>query len=145
MGGSPTPIAWGELYSALQQGIVDGAENNPPSFYLSHHYEVCEYYTLDEHTAVPDVLIISQVLWEKLTPQEQQIIQEAADESAQYQKELWREATEEALEAVREAGVEVITPEKEPFQQSVQNLYDSYRDQPEIWDIVQQILEAGQS
>ena len=52
-GGSATPIAWGELYTALQQGVVDGAENNPPSFYLSRHYEVCRYYSLDEHTSVP--------------------------------------------------------------------------------------------
>ena len=59
LGGSPTPIAWGELYTALQQGVVDGAENNPPSFYLSKHYEIARYFTLDEHTAVPDLLLIS--------------------------------------------------------------------------------------
>ena len=64
MGGSATPIAWGELYTALQQGVVDGAENNPPSFHLSKHYEVCKYYTMNEHTAVPDVLLVST----KVTP-----------------------------------------------------------------------------
>ncbi len=69
-GGSPTPISWGELYTALQSGVVDGAENNPPSFYTSHHYEVCKYYSLNEHTMVPDVVIISEKVWEKLTDQE---------------------------------------------------------------------------
>src|SRR5660397_69127 len=71
-GGSPTPIAWGELYTALQQGIVDGAENNLPSFYLSRHYEVCKYLTMDEHTAIPDELLISTLVWNKLSLKEQQ-------------------------------------------------------------------------
>ena len=63
LGGSATPISWGELYTALQQGVVDGAENNPPSFYLSGHYEVCKYYALSEHTSVPDMLLISSRSW----------------------------------------------------------------------------------
>ena len=81
LGGAPTPISWGELYTALQQGIVDGAENNPPSFYTSRHYEVCKYYTLNEHTAVPDILVIGTVAWNSLSPQEQEWLQEAADEA----------------------------------------------------------------
>ena len=56
-GGAATPISWGELYAALQQGVVDGAENNPPSFYSSRHYEICPYYSLNEHTSVPDVIV----------------------------------------------------------------------------------------
>src|SRR5690606_1444948 len=63
MGGAPTPISSGELYTALQQGVVDGAENNPPTFYLSREYEVCKYFSLDEHTTIPDVLIMSTHLW----------------------------------------------------------------------------------
>lgn len=145
MGGSPTPIAWGELYSALQQGIVDGAENNPPSFYLSNHYEVCKYYSLDEHTAVPDVLIISTETWNEMSDKERQIVQEAADESAQHQKKLWAEATQEALEAVQEAGVEVIYPEKAPFQESVQSMYETYQQQPEIYGLIQKIQAMGAS
>ena len=75
LGGSPTPISWGELYTALQQGVVDGAENNPPSFYLSRHYEVCKFYILDEHTTVPDVILMSTHLWNSLNDQEQEWIQ----------------------------------------------------------------------
>ncbi|MBN1986422.1 MAG: TRAP transporter substrate-binding protein, partial [Prolixibacteraceae bacterium] len=67
LGGSATPISWGELYTALQSGVVDGAENNPPSLYTSRHYEVCKYYSLDEHTTIPDVLVVSQIIWEKLS------------------------------------------------------------------------------
>src|SRR5690606_1836125 len=72
LGGAPTPISWGELYTALQQGVVDGAENNPPSFFLSRHYEVCKYYSLDEHTTLPDVLVVGTQFWNSLNTQEQE-------------------------------------------------------------------------
>ena len=110
LGGSATPIDWGELYSALQQGVVDGAENNAPSFYLSRHYEVSRYYTLDDHTWVPDVLLVSTLVWDDLTPEERGWLREAAASSVQEQRRLWQEATEEALDAVRAAGVEIIEP-----------------------------------
>lgn len=139
LGGSPTPISWGELYTALQQGVVDGAENNPPSFYLSRHYEVARYYALNEHTAVPDVLLISTIIWDRLSPQQQQWLQEAADESALYQRELWREATEEALAAVEEAGVEILRPDKEPFAEQVGGMVEAYRDDPEFYRLIQAI------
>ena len=84
LGASPTPISWGELYTALQQGVVDGAENNPPSFYLSRHYEVCKYYSIDEHTMIPDVLLVSTHLWNRLNKQEQEWLQTAVDQSIPY-------------------------------------------------------------
>ena len=142
LGGSATPISWGELYTALQQGVVDGAENNPPSFYLSRHYEVCKYYSLDEHTAVPDVLLISTEIWNDLTSQEEKWVQEAAFESYLYQKELWKESSAEALKAVQEAGVEVVYPDKTPFVEKVQGLLDEYKDQPEVYDLIQKIKEV---
>lgn len=139
LGGSATPISWGELYTALQQGVVDGAENNPPSFYTSRHYEVCKYYVLDEHTGIPDVLLISTIVWDTLSPDEQRWITEAAWEAAEHQKVLWKAASEEALQAVREAGVEVIYPDKRPFAEKVIPIYESYRSEPEIYDLIQRI------
>ena len=139
LGGSATPISWGELYTALQQGVVDGAENNPPSFYTSRHYEVCKYYVLDEHTGIPDVLLISTIIWNTLTPQQQQWVTEAAWESAEHQKILWKKASEEALRSVQEAGVEVIYPDKTLFSEKVTPIYESYRDDPEIYDLIQRI------
>ncbi|MDE2827233.1 MAG: TRAP transporter substrate-binding protein [Bacteroidota bacterium] len=139
LGGSATPIAWGELYTALQQGVVDGAENNPPSFYTSRHYEVCKFYSLDEHTGLPDVLLISTIVWDRLTPEQQSWVQQAADESAEYQKLLWKAATEEALQKVQEAGVEIIYPDKEPFAARVTSLYDEYQETPEIYSLIEQI------
>ncbi len=133
LGGSPTPISWGELYTALQQGVVDGAENNPPSFYLSRHYEVAKYYVLNEHTAVPDVLVVGTTLWDRLTPQQQRWLQDAADASAEVEKRLWRESTQEALAAVREAGVEVITDvDKAPFAAAVEEMTARYARDPEL-------------
>ncbi|MDQ7817404.1 MAG: TRAP transporter substrate-binding protein [Melioribacteraceae bacterium] len=139
LGGSATPISWGELYTALQQGVVDGAENNPPSFYLSRHYEVCKYYSLNEHTSVPDVLLISTVIWNDLSPQKQQWIQEAADESFEYQKKLWKEATEEALREVQKAGVTVYYPDKAPFEEKVKPLFEEYKNEPSIYKLIRQI------
>ena len=124
MGGSPTPVAYGELYTALQQGIVDAAENNPPSFYNSRHYEVCKYYSIDEHTAVPDVVLVSTKVWEELNPQEQQWLQEAADESAIYQAELWKASVEESMREVQKAGVQISYPSKEPFAEQVKSVYE---------------------
>ncbi len=125
-GASATPIDWGELYTALQQGVVDGAENNPPSFYTSRHYEICKYYTLDEHTRVPDVLLISTAVWKKLSPEFQKILQEAADESVPYQRQLWDEMVKKSLEEVQKAGVKIIYPDKEPFRKKAEVLYKEF-------------------
>jgi tripartite ATP-independent transporter DctP family solute receptor len=139
LGGSPAPIAWGELYSALQQGVVDGAENNPPSFHLSRHYEVCKHYSLDEHTSVPDILLISTRIWADLSPEFQKIIQQAADESVEVQKQLWRDATEAAIQAVEEAGVRIYRPDKTAFTEKVAPIYEEIKKKPGIDRLVQEI------
>jgi tripartite ATP-independent transporter DctP family solute receptor len=139
LGGSATPISWGELYTALQQGIVDGAENNPPSFHTSRHYEVCRYYSLDEHTSIPDVLLVSTIIWETLSEEEQGWLQQAALESSEVQKELWRVAEEEALRIVAEAGVEILRPDKAPFIEKAQPLYEAYRAEPEVYEVIRRI------
>jgi tripartite ATP-independent transporter DctP family solute receptor len=124
MGGSPTPVAYGELYTALQQGIVDAAENNPPSFYNSRHYEVCKFYSIDEHTAIPDVVLVSTKVWDNLSAEEQQWLQEAADESAVYQAKLWKESVEESMREIQKAGVQVSYPNTEPFVEQVKSVYE---------------------
>ena len=142
LGGSPTPISWGELYTSLQQGVVDGAENNPPSFYLSRHYEVCKYYSLDEHTVLPDVLLIGTYAWNKLTEQEQQWVQEAVKASVKYQRILWAEAEEEALREVEKAGVEIFRPDKSRFAEKVEVIFESYKEDPDIYPLIQQIQKT---
>lgn len=139
LGGSPTPISWGELYTALQQGVVDGAENNPPSFYLSRHYEVAKYYTLDEHTVLPDVLLAGTYLWEKLTTEEQGWLQQAVETSVVYQRKLWLEAENEALEAVQKAGVQIIRPDKTLFSEKIKDSFEKYKEDKEFYQLIQEI------
>ncbi|MFY0598335.1 MAG: TRAP transporter substrate-binding protein [Cyclobacteriaceae bacterium] len=139
LGGSPTPVSWGELYTALQQGVVDGAENNPPSFYSSRHYEVCKYYTLDEHTSLPDVLLISLEWWNGLSKEEQGWLKSAANESVDFQMKVWEKSEKECLEAVEKAGVEIIRPEKSIFSDKVQPLYDAYADDKVKYELIQRI------
>ena len=139
LGGSATPISWGELYTALQSGVVDGAENNPPSLYTSRHYEVCKFYSLDEHSTIPDVLVISKIIWDRLTPQEQEWVQQAADESARLERKLWAESEKKSLEEIQKAGVEINYPDKEPFIQKVQPMLESYRTNEVIYSYIKRI------
>lgn len=145
LGGAATPISWGELYTALQQGVVDGAENNPPSFYLSRHYEVAPFYSLDEHTSVPDVLVVSTEVWNRLDETEQSWVQEAASASAVFQRRAWKQAEEEALEAVQAAGVEVIRPAKKAFQDGVASMVEELRQDPQIGDLITRIRAQASS
>lgn len=143
MGGSPTPIAWGELYTALQQGVADGAENNPPSFYLSHHYEVCKYYTLNEHTAIPDVLLISTHVWSTLTEKQKQWLKEAARESAGYQWKVWAEAEQESMRKLSDEGVQIIRPDKAPFRRKTRDVITKYKQQEPFGRLIRSIQAVG--
>ncbi len=140
LGGNPTPISYGELYTALQSGVVDGAENNPPSFYTSHHYEVCKHYSIDEHSSVPDVLIIGQHIWDNLSEIERGWLQQATDESVLVQRRLWAESVKKSLDEVQKAGVKIYYPDKAPFIEKVKDVYDSYKDQEVIYSYIQRIL-----
>jgi len=141
MGASPTPISWGELYTSLQQGVVDGAENNPPSLYTSRHYEVCKFYSLDEHTRPPDVILISTFVWNELTPEQQNILQEAADESSLYGQKLWDEFVQKSMEEIQKNGVSVVHPDKKPFRDAVQNMWKNFEG-TKIGDLAKQIEEV---
>ncbi len=140
MGASPAPIDFGELYTALQQGVVDGAENNPSSFYTSMHYEICKYYTLDEHLQIPDILLISEIYWKTLPPQYQSIILAAAKQCSLHQQELWLEFERHAMEQIKNAGVEIIEVDKTQYIQSVKPLWTSFDGTP-MGDMIEKIQE----
>ena len=142
MGGSATPVTWGELYTALQSKVVDGAENNPPSFYLSHHYEVSKYYTLNEHTMIPDVLIISTHAYSKLTDQEKEWLNQAVKESVVVQRKEWQKSEDESIASLIKEGVEIIKPDKQPFIEATKGVYDIYRNNSKVFDLVTQIRET---
>lgn len=139
LGGAATPMAYGELYTALQQGVVDGAENNEPSFVSSNHYEVCKYYTLDEHVTIPDVLVISTKFWNTLSEQEQAWLNEAAQESAQAEKVFWQESVDECMRTLEAAHVEIIRPDKEPFAERTQAVRDQFGKNPKMQALMDRI------
>lgn len=125
-GGAATPIAFGELYAALQQGVVDGAENNPPSVLSARHHEVCKFYSLDEHVSAPDVVVMSQSVWDSLSEEQQGWAKQAMASSENYQRELWRKASDEALAEIEASGVIVNRPDKTPFREAVADLKASF-------------------
>ncbi len=128
IGAAPTPIAWGELYSSLAQGIVDGAENNLPTFSTTKHYEVCKHFTLDGHTRIPDVLLVGTKTWDGLTSKQQQWLQTAASESADLQRELWAKATQLARERAVAEGVTIYEVDTQVFAEKVQPMLDQITD-----------------
>jgi len=129
LGAAPTPITWGELYTALAQGTVDGAENNPPSFTSSKHYEICKHFTLDAHTMIPDLVLISAPVWDSLSPQIQQWLQQAADESSVFQRKLWIEETEKSLQYARAEGVTIYNVDIPLFIEKTRPMYDAVKDE----------------
>ncbi len=141
MGASPTPIDWGELYTSLQQGVVDGAENNPPSFYTSLHYEICQYYSMDEHTMQPDVILISTAVWKDMSPDLQHALAAAIAESVPYYEKLWDQKVQQSLIEVEKAGVKIIRPDKQPFIDAVQPLWKQY-DGTELETLANRIREV---
>ncbi len=141
-GGAATSISWGELYAALQQGVIDGAENNPPSYYSSRHYEVSKFYSLNEHTSVPDVIVASQHIINSLTEEQQQWLKQATADAIERQKSLWVVAEIEALAAVRAAGVQVSYPDKNLFFKAVEPLHASYANTM-IGDYISRIKNTG--
>ena len=139
MGGSPTPISWGELYTSLQQEVVDGAENNPPSFFLSKQFEVCRYYTLDEHTTLPDVLVSGSYFWESLNENQKMWLEEAVAISVVHQRKLWAKSEANSLRELKKAGVEIVYPDKKMFEDMVKPVYDYYRTNGEMDVLINQI------
>jgi tripartite ATP-independent transporter DctP family solute receptor len=141
IGGSPTPISWGELYSALAQGAVDGAENNLPSFTTNKHYEVCKHFSLDGHTRIPDMLLISTKTWDKLDAEQQQWLMTAAEESSLFQRELWAKETDAAMERAKSEGVQIYEVDTAAFAEKVKPMIDAVAD-PKVRSVIEAIEEV---
>lgn len=145
LGAKPVPIPWGELYTALDTGTVDGAENNPPSLFTSRQYEVTAAYTLNEHATIPDILIISVDTWNRLSPEEQAWLQASADAASVHQRKLWAEAESEMLTIIEEAGVEVVRDvDREAFRARTLPMYeDPEFALPEVRHLIERIRAVG--
>jgi len=144
LGAVPKQMAYGEVYSGLQIGEIDGAENNWPSYESARHFEVARYYTIDEHTRVPELQARST--WEKLPEDYRDVIRECAEESARYERRLWREREVLSEKKIRDAGgiITQLTPEeKERFQAAVMPMYQKYCS--DYTDVIERIVEAGKT
>lgn len=139
LGGSATPVDWGELYTALQSNVVDGAENNTPSVTTAFHHEVAKYYSVNEHTMCPDVIIVSLATWKKLSNQEREWLQHAANDAAIYQRELWAKQEKQSMEEMKEHGMEIIYPDKRPFIEAATPMIEHYKADPIFHDLIEQI------
>lgn len=136
LGASATPMDYGEVYSGLQTGLIDGAENNPPSLWAMKHYEVAKYFSLDEHARVPEMIIMSKKVWDTLSPDDQKLVKQAAIEAGLYERDLWAKYTDESMKNLQAKGVTISKPDKEAFRKAVEPMYEKF---PEYKDIVSQI------
>ncbi|HET6522475.1 MAG TPA: TRAP transporter substrate-binding protein [Geminicoccaceae bacterium] len=139
LGANPTPMPFGEVYSGLQTGVVDGAENNWPSYHSTRHFEVAPYYSLTEHSMTPEMLVMSKLTWDRLTPEDQQAVRDAAKESVARMRELWQVSEEEARAAVVDGGAQVNEVDKQPFIDAMQPVYDRFASDPKLKDLVERI------
>lgn len=143
MGGTGVPVAWGELYNALQTGVVDAAENNHPSVVTMKFYEVSDYYTLDEHARIPDMLIMSKKVYDQLSPEQQEALKQAGKEAEAYMRGAWAMAEQSAMNELQGRFQEIIEVDKQPFVEAVSGLVQEEAERLGVTDEVNHILETG--
>jgi len=139
LGASATPMPYGEVYSGIETGVIDGAENNFPSYDTAKHAEVAKHYSLDEHLIVPEVFVISKLAWDRLTPEDQAIFKQAAKESVAKQWELWDAQVEKSRAAVEASGSQITTPDKEAFIAAMEPVYAKHVTDPKLKALVERI------
>ncbi|URN99385.1 TRAP transporter substrate-binding protein [Leclercia adecarboxylata] len=144
MGGSPTPISFGEVYTAMQQGVVDGAENNVPSWVQTRHIEIANVFSEDEHASIPDFLVISTKTWNKLTPEQQQILTKAAKDSEAWQQKAWDKVEAETRAQATAMGGKFVTVDKAPFRAAVEPLYDDFKKDPKQAALLAKFEQAAE-
>ena len=142
MGANATPMPYGEVYTALKVGTVDGAENNWPSYDTSRHFEVAKFYAKTEHSMAPEMLLMSKKVWDTLTPDEQKIFRDAAKESVPYMRKLWDEKEAKSEAAVKAGGAQVNDVDKKSFQDAMVPVYDKFITTPKLKQMVKAVQDT---
>lgn len=144
LGGNATPMSYAEVYQSLKTGVLDGAENNYPSYESSNHFEVTPYYSLTEHLILPECLCIAKSSWEALSEQDQEIVRQAAVSAAEEQRQLWAERSKASREKVLAEGVEINeVTDKSAFQERMQPIYAGFIEEyPQLEPLVNDIQAA---
>ena len=139
MGANATPIPYAEVYTALKTGVVDGAENNYPSYDTARHYEVAKYYAITDHSMAPEMLLMSKKVYDALTPAEQTIIRDAAKASVPYMRKLWDEKELESRKKVEAGGAQIVEVDKKSFSDAMKPVYDKFITDPKLKDMVSKV------
>jgi tripartite ATP-independent transporter DctP family solute receptor len=138
LGGNGVAMGYDQVFSALQTGVVDGAENNPPSFVFDNHYQVAKYYSLTEHLIVPEILVLSRKTWDALSAQDRDLVKKFAREAQAEERVLWNAYERQAIDKAKAAGIEIIEiADKAPFQAAVKPVWDKYG--PRFADLIKRI------
>jgi tripartite ATP-independent transporter DctP family solute receptor len=138
LGGNGVAMGYDQVFSALQTGVVDGAENNPPSFVFDNHYQVAKHYTMTEHLIVPEILVFSRRTWDSLSKDDQALVKKFGREAQFDERELWVQYEKKAFDKMKEANIEVLqVADKAPFQAAVKPVWDKYG--PKYADMIKRI------
>jgi tripartite ATP-independent transporter DctP family solute receptor len=144
MGANPTPMPYGEVYTALKTGIVDGAENNWPSYETSRHFEAAKYYNVTEHSMVPEVLVFSKKVWDTLSKDEQALVRKTARESVPVMRKLWDEREAKSRKIAEAGGAQVVTiADKKAFADAMAPVVAKFANTPKLQDLVKRIRESA--
>jgi tripartite ATP-independent transporter DctP family solute receptor len=146
LGANPTPIPYGEVYQSLIQGVVDGAENNYPSYESSRHFEAAGHYSLTRHVMAPEVLVASRRSWDRMTLEEQSYLQAAANDSVPVMRELWDARVGVAKQRVLDRGVQVVeNVDHAAFSEKMLPVWDRFVLTPEMRGLVDEIVKLGEA
>ena len=138
LGGNAVAMGYDQVFSALQTGVIDGAENNPPSYVFDHHYEVAKHYTLTEHLIVPEILVFSKRTWNGLSAADQALVKKLAREAQLEERKFWNDYEQKAYGKMKEAKIEVIqVADKKPWQAAVKPVWDKYG--PKYMDVIKRV------
>src|ERR1700739_2304044 len=140
LGGNGVAMGYDQVFSALQTGVIDGAENNPPSYVFSNHYTAAKYFSLTEHLIVPEILVFSRTTWDALSTDDQALIKRLGREAQLDERQLWNKYEQQAMEKAKAAGCEIVAiADKTPFQNAVKPVWDKYG--PKYQDMIKRIQE----
>ncbi len=145
LGADAVPMPLDEVYQSLAQGVIDGAENNWPSFESGRHFEVARYYSLTRHLLAPEVFVMSKRRWDGLSPSDQRIIRDAAKNSVPYMRRLWDEQVAKSQAIITASGVEVNDIDPAPFSERMRGMWGDFLTTPEQRDLAAQIVAAGEA
>jgi len=143
MGANGVPLGYDQVFSSLQTGVIDGAENNPPSFVFDNHFQVAKYYTIDEHLIVPEMLVMSKKIFDSLSKEEQADVKKFAREAQLDERKLWEVYEKQAMDKAKAAGIQIITvsdADKKAFQAAVKPVWDKYG--PKYAEMIKRIQDT---